>query len=110
MGDLVATINLQPGATVTLSPPEGSENPFLLNGTQLLAAIVFDAEVTPLERSNNSKIRSVVKRFNLFCFSQKTSSFSARLLCRPADGAQVNLHLKMKKQQIKAGFHPPAPH
>uniref|UniRef100_H3C212 Cadherin domain-containing protein n=1 Tax=Tetraodon nigroviridis TaxID=99883 RepID=H3C212_TETNG len=62
VGDLVATINLQPGATVTLSPPEGSENPFLLNGTQLLAAIVFDAE--------------------------KTSSFSARLLCRPADGAQ----------------------
>lgn len=42
----MATINVQPGATVTLTPPEGSDNPFMLNGSQLLAAMVFDAEVT----------------------------------------------------------------
>lgn len=54
MGDLVATINVQPGATVTLTPPVGSENPFRLDGTSLLAAIVFDAEVTSLECESSS--------------------------------------------------------
>lgn len=53
MGDLIATINVQPGATVSLTPPEDSDNPFMLNGTQLLAAIVFDAEVTSLESQSS---------------------------------------------------------
>ncbi|XP_056906967.1 cadherin-related family member 5-like isoform X2 [Takifugu flavidus] len=44
VGDLVTTIDIPPGATLRLNPPQGSVNPFSLNGTQLLAAIVFDAE------------------------------------------------------------------
>ncbi|XP_029697412.1 cadherin-related family member 5 isoform X2 [Takifugu rubripes] len=44
VGDLVTTIDIPPGATLRLNPPQGSVNPFFLNGTQLLAAIVFDAE------------------------------------------------------------------
>lgn len=45
----MATINVLPGATVTLRDPEGPENPFRLDGTRLLATTVFDAEVTSLE-------------------------------------------------------------
>lgn len=56
IGNLVAEITVQPGATVTLSPPESAVNPFILNVNRLLSAIVFDAEVTPLESDRTNEL------------------------------------------------------
>lgn len=77
------TIDVVPGATVTLTPTE--DNLFTLNGAQLLAAKVFDAEVASLEceRNNNFKTpSSVLKRFLFFYFftGGKNQFFSSATL------------------------------
>lgn len=50
---------------MSLNPPEGPDNPFKLNGAQLLAAAVFDAEVALLECESQRFLNpsSVIKIF-----------------------------------------------
>lgn len=50
---LVATITVGPGVILEFKPPPANpNNPFILNGNQLLAARVFDYEVVSYVQQN----------------------------------------------------------